>query len=286
MTILTDITYLSQEEKENKIQMFRQFAKRLTWQGLMTYMGMTNHYVWCIMTNYGVYYNNTRDIGWLNQLMSSEIEAQVCLKSMCRCIKENWPNAYNSDKHLRKCREIMRTELHLWDFEDRPKGAKNGGKENFVDTPPHMTNVDFLGLVLLFKICLEELQSRELFSERELPYSHGKTIPSIMPDHGGYLMIRVYDEINSYSASAVEWDEEVSECFVDHYEIEEDQEIDEIDFISGPYHLFLELRESLVFKPYKYAKKIFHKAKKAVYEVKKMVRREIYTKEQMQMIPY
>lgn len=289
MTTLTDITYLSQAEKEEKIQKLRNYAKKLKDKDLLTHMGIANFSVWCILTHYKVYYHESRDFIGFENLLHTDIEIQICLRSQVRILKEHWPSSFKSPPHVRKCRERLRTELQLWDYEDRPKGARNGGKKHFVYTPPYMRKVDLFGLIMLFQVCLQELSQRDNYRERLLPYSDGKTMPDIVPEHGGYLMQKVYDEMNFYFSDTVKECEEATEYFLNHPETEEDQEIEETDFIAGSYHLFMDVYESLVVEPYQYAMRFFRKAKKVVHEVKKVVQRDlldIYTKEQIQMIPY
>lgn len=285
MTTISDITYLSQDKKEEKIQKLRDYAKKLSDKDLLTHMGMANFSVWCILTHYGVYYHESRDfIGFAN-LMRTDIEIKICMRSQVRILREYWPDSHKSSPHARKCRERLRTELQLWDYEDRPKGARNGGKEHFVYTPPLMTKVDLFGLIMLFQVCLQELAERDHYRERLLPYSKGKTMPDIVPEHGGYVMQKAYDLMNFYFSDTVEDYEQTTEYFLNHPETEEYQEIEETDFIAGSYHLFLNVYEALVVEPYQYAVRIFQKTKKAVVKIQEDLI-GVYTEDQLRAIPF
>lgn len=283
MQTVTEKLLISQPQKNEKFKKIEDYVKNLCDEQILSHMGMANYYLVCIFTQYELFDKETRDFWDLRGLLNNDnIQAKINLEKSSEYIKEHWAGSFFSVPKIREYRDWLRS-LGLYQYPDQPTGARNGGKEQTVYEPPLMEKVDIIGLVYLFKVCQNEFNDRYPTGQRTLRYSKGKTMPSIIPNHGGYFVQKLYDELNFYFAEAVEEDEQLTEVYREHYEIEDPSEHDYLGDRRLP--LYVKIAEPLVVAMYEYGRRSFRKVKKFVVELREDLFGG-YADDQIEAIPY
>lgn len=283
METVTEKLLISQAQKTENFQKIEDYVKNLCDEQLLSHMGMVNYYLICIFTQYELYEKESRDFDNLRGLLNNDnIQAKINMKATVKYVKKHWPGSFSSTPKLREYRQGMR-ELGLFQYPDQPKGARNGGKEQTVYQPPLMEKVDIVALIYFFRASQNEFNDRYPTGQRTLRCSKGKTMPSIIPDHGGYFVQKLHDELNLYFAEVVEENEELS---VLHEQMYGDQDPYEHDHLSDRLlPLYVKIAKPLVVAMYEYGRRSFRKVKKFVLKLQEDLF-DIYREDQIKAIPY
>ena len=200
------ISILSQREIAETRELAIAFAETLENKQLLTHMGMFNAYAWrAAMNHNALYYEIDKYMisypEWNNLLNCShqgELEIVVATEWLQEYIRENWKGACHSENTLRKYRkQQIELGLFYFDVENRPKGAfwgsRNGQKGHATATPPKLEKVD-LPRILIFYQVFEQIYRYRV--NQALIESENITAFDCMPDHGGMVMVELYNALN------------------------------------------------------------------------------------------
>jgi hypothetical protein len=199
-------TVLSQIEIAETRELAFEFANNLDNKQLLTQMGMFNAYAWRAAVNHNALYREGDKYRisypeWNNLLNCSrqgQLEIVVATEWLQEYMKENWKGACHSENTLRKYRKLqLQLGLFYFDIENRPKGAywgsRNGQKGHATATPPKLERVD-LSRILIFYQVFDQVYRDRL--NQILTISEDITAFDFMPEHGGMVMIELYNALN------------------------------------------------------------------------------------------
>ena len=200
------ISILSRQQIAETRELAIAFAETLENKQLLTHMGMFNAYAWrAAMNHNALYYEGDKYMisypEWNNLLNCShqgQLEIVVATEWLQEYIKENWKGACHSENTLRKYRkQQIELGLFYFDIENRPKGAfwgsRNGQKGHATATPPKLEKVD-LPRILIFYQVFDQIYRYRV--SQALIESENITAFDYMPDHGGMVMVELYNALN------------------------------------------------------------------------------------------
>ena len=200
------ISILSRQQIAETRELAIAFAETLDNKQLLTHMGMFNAYAWrAAMNHNALYYEIDKYMisypEWNNLLNCShqgQLEIVVATEWLQEYIKENWKGACHSENTLRKYRkQQIELGLFYFDVENRPKGAfwgsRNGQKGHATATPPKLEKVD-LPRILIFYQVFDQIYRYRV--SQALIESENITAFDCMPDHGGMVMVELYNALN------------------------------------------------------------------------------------------
>ncbi|ATW59320.1 hypothetical protein Cl131_gp052 [Aphanizomenon phage vB_AphaS-CL131] len=200
------ISILSRQQIAETRELAIAFAETLENKQLLTHMGMFNAYAWrAAMNHNALYYEGDKYMisypEWNNLLNCShqgQLEIVVATEWLQEYIKENWKGACHSENTLRKYRkQQIELGLFYFDVENRPKGAfwgsRNGQKGHATATPPKLEKVD-LPRILIFYQVFDQIYRYRV--SQALIESENITAFDCMPDHGGMVMVELYNALN------------------------------------------------------------------------------------------
>ena len=200
------ISILSRQQIAETRELAIAFAETLENKQLLTHMGMFNAYAWrAAMNHNALYYEGDKYMisypEWNNLLNCShqgQLEIVVATEWLQEYIKENWKGACHSENTLRKYRkQQIELGLFYFDVENRPKGAfwgsRNGQKGHATATPPKLEKVD-LPRILIFYQVFDQIYRYRV--SQALIESENITAFDLMPEHGGMVMVELYNALN------------------------------------------------------------------------------------------
>jgi hypothetical protein len=181
-------------------------ASGLSTKQILTHMAMFNAYAWRAAVNYqaleraGEYYSiNHKE--WNNLLNCShqgQLNIVVANDWLSEYVRNNWSGAHRSEDTLRKYRKYhIEWGLFWFDIENRPKGAfwgkRNKKRGQATATPPVLERVD-LARILIFYQVFDRIRRDRI--NQKLIHSEDVTAFDCMPDHGGMVMVEMYNALN------------------------------------------------------------------------------------------
>lgn len=200
------ISILSRQQIAETRELAIAFAETLDDKQLLTQMGMFNAYAWRAAINHGaLYYEGDKYRisypEWNNLLNCShqgQLEIVVATEWLQEYMKENWKGACHSENTLRKYRKLqLQLGLFYFDIENRPKGAywgsRNGQKGHATATPPKLERVDLPRILIFYQVFDQIYRDR---INQILTISKDITAFDLMPEHGGMVMVELYNALN------------------------------------------------------------------------------------------
>ena len=200
------ISILSRQQIAETRELAIAFAETLENKQLLTHMGMFNAYAWrAAMNHNALYYEGDKYMisypEWNNLLNCShqgQLEIVVATEWLQEYMKENWKGACHSENTLRKYRKLqLQLGLFYFDIENRPKGAfwgsRNGQKGHATATPPKLERVDLPRILIFYQVFDQIYRDR---INQILTISEDITAFDLMPDHGGMVMVELYNALN------------------------------------------------------------------------------------------
>lgn len=172
---------------------------------LLTHMGILNSLIWRAATDYQAIVKEhgiDRIIPekWENLLLCSvqgEVKITIPLDFTENYLKQCWPQAFYNQKTLLSYRkQQLSWGLFWYDLENRPKGAAWGSRTGIlgqgVATPPVLDRVD-IARILIFYQMFDQVRRGRI--NKKLKNSETITAFDCMPDHGGMLMVELYNAL-------------------------------------------------------------------------------------------
>ena len=202
---MNNITILTKKQILETQELAFAASQTLTDRQLFTHMGILNSLVWRAATDYqAIRRENGIDRivvnNWNNLLACSaqgNVQITVPLDFTEGYLRHCWPGAYHNPKTLLTYRKLqIDWGLFWYDLENRPKGAAWGKRNNVagqgVATPPVLEQVDIAKMLIFYQVF--DRVRRDRINET-LKHSEDITAFNCMPDHGGMLMVELYNAL-------------------------------------------------------------------------------------------
>ena len=173
---------------------------------LLTHMGILNSLIWRAAIDYQAIRKDDNGVervvieNWTNLLVCSvqgEVQVTIPVDWTGNYLKVYWTGAYHDQKTVRTYRkQQLEWGLFAFDIESRPKGAA-WGKANDVPaqgiaTPPILERVDVARILIFYQMFDQIRRSR---INEKLKNSEDITAFNCMPDHGGMVMVELYNAL-------------------------------------------------------------------------------------------
>ncbi|MFM6018008.1 MAG: hypothetical protein ACKPCI_15130 [Dolichospermum sp.] len=198
-------TVLTRQEILETRELAYTAANYLSDRQLLTHMGIFNSLVWRAAVDYEAITKDgdkylIKPEQWENLLLCSvagNVQITVAIDWTEEYLKKNWPGAFYTNVTLRTYRkQQMSWGLFYFDIENRPKGAFWGSIVNVpkqgVATPPILERLDVARILIFYQTFDQVRRSR---INKKLRHSEDITAFSCMPDHGGMLMVELYNAL-------------------------------------------------------------------------------------------
>lgn len=169
-------------------------------------MGILNAYAWRASVDYQAmsYQDSAYRINYeewnnlLNCSKNGELAIVVATDWLNGYLVDNWPGAFHTDVTLRTYRkQHLELGLFCYDIDNRPKGAYwgklHGVPNQATATPPLLEKVD-LDRILIFYQVLDQVRRSRI--DQKLKNSEDITSFHCMPEHGGMVMVELYNALN------------------------------------------------------------------------------------------
>ena len=195
-------TILSEQEVAEVRELVYAIADKMTDRVLFTHMGILNAIMWRAATDYGVNAKNIDLNNWKNLLLCSknqDVSVVVASKYLEEYLVNQWHGAFYNCDTLRTYRKLhIQWGLFWFDIDSRPKGAAwgaaNGVKGQGVATPPVLERVDIPKILIFYQVFDQVRRDR---IDWKLRKSENITSFQCMPEHGGMLMVQLYNALFS-----------------------------------------------------------------------------------------
>lgn len=200
-----DTTVLTRQEISETRELAYTAASYLSDRQLLTHIGVFNSLVWRAAVDYDAI---TRDGDkylinheqWTQLLLCSvagEIKVTVPIDWTEEYLKKNWPGAFYTNVTLRTYRkQQMSWGLFWYDIENRPKGAAwgsvHGVPKQGIATPPVLERLDVAKILIFYQVFDQVRRDR---INQKLKHSEDIAAFNCMPDHGGMLMVEMYNAL-------------------------------------------------------------------------------------------
>jgi hypothetical protein len=202
---MNNITILSKNQILEIKELAFAASETLTDRQLFTHMGILNSLVWRAATDYQAI---RREEGidrvvpenWNNLLACSaqgNVQITVPLDFTEGYLQHCWAGAYHNTKTLLTYRKLQISWGLFWyDLENRPKGAAWGKRAGVpghgVATPPVLERVDIAKMLIFYQVFDQVRRDR---INESLKHSEDITAFNCMPEHGGMLMVELYNAL-------------------------------------------------------------------------------------------
>jgi hypothetical protein len=193
-------TILTEQEIGEIKELAYAIANEMTDRVLFTHMGILNAIMWRAATDYGVNPRNMELDNWKNLLLCSknqEVNIVVAHKYLEDYLINQWHGAFYNPVTLRTYRKLhIQWGLFWFDIDSRPKGAawgaSNGIKGQGIATPPVLERVDIPKVLIFYQVFDQVRRDRINW---KLKRSENITSFECMPEHGGMLMVQLYNAL-------------------------------------------------------------------------------------------
>lgn len=193
-------TILTEQEIGEIKELAYAIANEMTDRVLFTHMGILNAIMWRAATDYGVNPRNMELDNWKNLLLCSknqEVNIVVAHKYLEDYLINQWHGAFYNPVTLRTYRKLhIQWGLFWFDVDSRPKGAAwgaaNGVKGQGIATPPILERVDIPKILIFYQVFDQVRRDRINW---KLKRSENITSFECMPEHGGMLMVQLYNAL-------------------------------------------------------------------------------------------
>jgi hypothetical protein len=173
---------------------------------LLTHMGILNSLIWRAATDYQAIRKDDNGVervvseNWNNLLVCSvqgEVQITIPVDWTGNYLRTYWPGAFHDQKTVRTYRkQQLSWGLFAYDIENRPKGAAwgkaNGIPCQGIATPPVLERVDVARILIFYQMFDQIRRSR---INEKLKNSEDVTAFNCMPDHGGMVMVELYNAL-------------------------------------------------------------------------------------------
>lgn len=198
-------TVLSRQEILETRELAVYIANSMTDRKLLTHMGIMNSLIWRAAIDYDAisrreskYLINHEQ--WKNLLLCStngQVEITVPVDFTEDYLTKHWPGAFHNQVTVRTYRkQQLSWGLFWYDIDNRPKGAAWGHTHGVpcqgVATPPVLEKLD-IAKVLIFYQVFDQVRRARI--EDKLGLSSDITAFDCMPEHGGMLMVELYNAL-------------------------------------------------------------------------------------------
>lgn len=200
-----DTTVLSQRQISETRELAYAAASYLSDRQLLTHMGIFNSLAWRAAVDYEAIAKNgdkylIKSEQWENLLLCSvagKVQITVPIDWTEEYLKKNWTGAFYSNVTLRTYRkQQMEWGLFWYDIENRPKGAAWGHRNDTpgqgIATPPVLERLDVARILIFYQVFDQVRRDR---INQKLKHSEDFTAFNCMPDHGGMLMVEMYNAL-------------------------------------------------------------------------------------------
>lgn len=177
-------------------------ADRMSDRQLLTHMGILNSLVWRAATDYQVKGadGSIDPQNWNNLLLCSirgEVQITIPVDWTEWYLKTYWKGAFHNQVTIRTYRkQQLEWGLFTYDIENRPKGAAwgkaNGVPCQGIATPPILEQVNIPKILIFYQI-FDQIRRDRI--NQKLTNSEDITAFNCMPDHGGMLMVDLYNAL-------------------------------------------------------------------------------------------
>lgn len=197
---------LTRQEIAETREMAFAVADKLSDRQLLTHMGVLNSLTWRAATDYQAIRKDNDGVeriipeNWNNLLACSvagQVQITVPVDWTDNYLKVYWPGAFHDQKTVRTYRkQQLEWGLFTYDIENRPKGAAwgkaNGVPCQGIATPPVLERIDIARILIFYQMFDQIRRSR---INEKLKHSEDITAFHCMPDHGGMLMVELYNAL-------------------------------------------------------------------------------------------
>ena len=192
---------LKREEILETREMAFSVADRMSDRQLLTHMGILNSLVWRAATDYQVKgADGINPQNWNNLLLCSirgEVQITIPVDWTEWYLKTHWKGAFHNQVTIRTYRkQQLEWGLFTFDVENRPKGAAwgkaNGVPCQGIATPPILEQVNIPKILIFYQV-FDQIRRDRI--NQKLTSSEDITAFNCMPDHGGMLMVDLYNAL-------------------------------------------------------------------------------------------
>jgi hypothetical protein len=199
-------TVLKRQEILEIREMAFSAADRMSDRQLFTHMAILNSLVWRAATDYQVFHKGDDGIErinpqhWSNLLLcsvQSQVQITIPVDWTEWYLKTYWKGAFHNQVTIRTYRkQQLEWGLFTYDIENRPKGAAwgkaNGVPCQGIATPPILEQVNIPKILIFYQI-FDQIRRDRI--NQKLINSEDITAFNCMPDHGGMVMIELYNAL-------------------------------------------------------------------------------------------
>ena len=193
-------TILSQQEVAEVKELAYAVASSMTERVLFTHMGILNAIMWRAASDYGVHTQKMNVDNWKNLLLCSrnqDVNIVLAHKYLEDYLLNHWKGAFYNPMTLGKYRKFhIEWGLFWFDVDARPRGAAwgaaNGVPGQGVATPPTLERVDIPKILIFYQV-FDQVRRDKI--NRKLKHSENVSAFNCMPDHGGMMMVELYNAL-------------------------------------------------------------------------------------------
>ncbi len=199
-------TVLKRQQILETREMAFAISDKMSDRQLLTHMGVLNSLIWRAAIDYQAIRKDDNGVervvieNWNNLLVCSvqgEVQITIPVDWTDNYLKTYWPGAFHDQKTVRTYRkQQLSWGLFTFDIENRPKGAAwgkvNGIPCQGIATPPVLERVDVARILIFYQMFDQIRRSR---INEKLRNSEDITAFNCMPDHGGMVMVELYNAL-------------------------------------------------------------------------------------------
>jgi hypothetical protein len=203
---LQGTTVLTRQQILDTREMAFGVADKMSDRQLLTHMGILNSLIWRAATDYQAIRKDNDGVeriipeNWNNLLACSvqgEVQITIPIDWTDKYLKTYWTGAFHDQKTVRTYRkQQLSWGLFYFDIENRPKGAMWGSRHDVpaqgIATPPVLERVDIARILIFYQMFDQIRRSR---INEKLKNSEDVTAFNCMPDHGGMVMVELYNAL-------------------------------------------------------------------------------------------